>query len=293
MRARVLLGLLGVLLAHQEAHADCGIPQWVGTADGTAIPFQGSLYIYDESLSWNDEPSAQPKADVTWEGAKAGEVTWTRVGPAVARLDYVGFVGTTLKVHLRQWDETFSYPIVEGWRPSTRAPHALHTWHQVNEWTCSSTDSLMIQIDQRAAAVRVKWSFFEVRDPIELILPARTERSKVVVELGKINCGSASIDPEDLRRGGKLELWAIRFDGSEQKIEGLPDRVATGEMPDDERGLDGAFTLVSTNDPKVAAKLPSTPGWIPLAALLLLGSAVIIGWRLGGRSGNGCSSALR
>jgi hypothetical protein len=300
MRVLVLLGgLLGVLLAHQEARADCAIPRWIGTASGTAVPFVGSLYVYDESLGWGDDGRVKPLADVSWEGGKAGDVTYTRVGDTVVRLDYVGFPGTTLKVQF-PWDETYSYPLVQSWRPATRAPRVLHTWHHVSSWACSSTDTLMIQIDQRVAAVR---AVFTYRGPLpeaseddyvrEVILPARAERSKVVIELGKINCGSASIDPEYLRRGGKLELWAIRFDGSEAKIEGLPDRVATGEMPDDERGIDGAFTLVSTDAPAAAAKLPSTPRWIPFAALLLLGGAVIIGWRLAARSGNGCSSALR
>jgi len=291
---RVLL-LLGILLAWKEAQADCGIPQWMGTADGTAVPFTGSLYIYDESLGFGGRTTVaaeeQPWVEVAWDG-KPGETSFTRIGEAVARLDYTGFPGTTMKVHLKQWDDTFSYHLEAQWRASTKQPRVLQTWHHTSAWTCSWADSLMIQLDQRAAAVRARWTYGG--KTTEWVVPPRTERSKVVVELGKINCGSTTLAPQQLAAGGKLELFAIRFDGSEVPITGLPTRISTKYVRDDERGLDAALTLVSLDEPKLAAAAPrKVSKWIGVAALLLLGCGLILGFRLAGKSGNGCSQALR
>ncbi|HEY5922287.1 MAG TPA: hypothetical protein VIV11_11480 [Kofleriaceae bacterium] len=290
MRGMYLIGLLGSLLAVSEARADCGFPQWMGTADGTAVPSRGSLYIYDESLSLDDH-AAQPRAEVTWSGGEQGSVRFTRVEDAVARLDYEGPVGATMTVALRQWDETFAYQLVDWWKPSEIQPRVVHYWHNTDEWTCSWADSLMIQLDQRVAAVRARWTYNQ--RAVEWTLPPRTQGSKVVVELGKVNCGGATIPPEQLVEGGELELVAIRFDGSQIPITGLPKRISTTMIGKSSVGLGSALTLVSIDDaPRM--KRRSRPGqWIGFVALTLLGAGLLIGWRLAGRSANGCSQALR
>src|SRR5262245_29699671 len=110
---RVLL-LFGILLACEEAHASCGIPVWIGTAGDTAVPFVGSLFIYDESLRWASDEKRPPTTEVTWDG-EPGTVTVTRIGETVARLDYAGFIGTTMKVHVRQAGKTLSYHLIDHW----------------------------------------------------------------------------------------------------------------------------------------------------------------------------------
>jgi hypothetical protein len=281
-----LLVTLGILLACHEVRADCAVPQWVGGADRTVLPTTGSLYIYDETLGWGEN---LPRADVTWTGTP-GTSRFTRVGETVVRLDYAGKPGGAMEVHLRAWDETMTYELDARWQAPNGDPRALRYWHHVHEWTCSNADSVMIQIDQRAAAVRARWTY--EGKTTEWIVPPHTERSKVVVELGKINCGTTTIPPEQLANGGKLELVAIRFDGSEVPIR-MPKLISTLDMTQDPRGMDAAFALVSLDEPKVAAPKHKPSAWIGFAAVLLLTVAPVIGYALVRRSANGCSPALR
>jgi len=55
-----------------------------------------------------------------------------------------------------------------------------------------------------------------------------------VLELGTFNCGSTTVDPEELAVGGHLALIAIRADRSEIAVTGLPELLSSKEMPSDE-----------------------------------------------------------
>ena len=286
---RAVLGLLGVLLATSDARADCAIPQWVGTADGTPVPTTGVLDVHDESLRWSDKDP--PMVEVLWTGTGAGTATFTRVDDAVARLDYAGPAGSQLMLRFTRGDEQVSFRLVERWRMPDAAPRVLRYWHQVYAWTCSSSDSMMLQLDQHTAAVRARWTYNG--RTVDYIEAARTDGSKAVVELGSINCGGESIPVDQLRDGGRLELFAIRHDGSEVKIEGLPARITTRDIGVEDRGLDAASVLVTLDaPPPVVMRAATKPGHtraIVALAMLLLGA--MLGIRLAGRSASGCSPA--
>ena len=268
---RILL-FLSVVFAAAEARADCAIREWFGTPDGTKLPPSGVLFIHDEMLGYNDDA---PSVEHRWIG-QPGHLTVHRVEDAIARIEYVGFAGSTLVIKNRR-DEEVKYPLVEEWSPYPRSPRVLTYWHQEMEWTCSWADSLIVQIDQPVAAIRARWSY-EGR-AVEWIEATQTERTKIVVELGKINCGGTTIQPDQLREGGELELFAIRFDGSEVAIRGMPKWISLAKMPTINAGVEGALTIVDGNDPPRAAppkRYGRTLGAIVLAIFAL---GMVLAWR--------------
>jgi hypothetical protein len=126
----------------------------------------------------------------------------------------------------------------------------------------------MLQIDQPTAAFRVFWRFKD-RPARELVIPARTAANNVnVLELGKIDCGRASIDPYELAAGGILTLVAIRYDGSEVAVSGLPPTISTVDMPSSEAGLGRAIGFPLGTEP-VAPVPPADHDW-PFHLFLLL-----------------------
>lgn len=114
-----------------------------------------------------------------------------------------------------------AYRLTADWRAPTDAPQVTKYWHREYEWTCSSEDTFNFEIDQATAAIRVRWTYRG--DTTETIVPARGD----VLKLGKINCGGSTLDPAELHAGGHLELIAIRLDGTEVRIGGLPATVST------------------------------------------------------------------
>lgn len=272
MRVVVVLGIL--IAAASNARADCAIPQWVGTAPGTNVPLRGSLFVHDESLAWDED--APPHVDVGWTGTVHLQIT--RVEPTVARIDYVGTDRSEIQIRHRYRDETSSYKLDRDWAAPTRKPHVLQYWHDVSEWACSSSDELLIQLDQHTAAVRARWTYNG--RTVEYIEAARTDGSKAVVPFGKIDCGWSSIPPEQLESGGEIELYAIRLDGSEVRIPNMPRHVATSEMPAREDNFEGAFTVVT--EKKSAKHVERAPAskWVGAGVLVLLAFGAVLGLRL-------------
>jgi hypothetical protein len=107
------------------------------------------------------------------------------------------------------------------------APRVLQYWHDVSP--CS--DAVMIQLDQPVAQVIARWTFAGAMD--ERVVTPQTD----VVELGTTECDEPNLDMTQLAAGGHLELIAIRADGSQITVRGLPARLATAEMPQDGNGL--------------------------------------------------------
>lgn len=274
MRALAVVGIL--IAASSNARAECAIPQWVGTAAGTPVPLRGSLFVHDESLAWSDD--MHPDLDVGWYGNVEVEVT--RVEPAVARIDYVGADKSEIVIRHRYSDETSSYKLDRDWAAPAQKPRVLQYWHHVAEWTCSWSNALMIQLDQPTAAVRARWTYNG--RTVEYIEAARTDGTKAVVQLGKINCGGTSIPPEKLETGGELELYAIRLDGSEVRIPNMTRRISTADMPARDDNFEGAFTIVTQKKPANAAHAAPAPAskWVGAAVLLLLAVGAALGLRL-------------
>lgn len=208
---KLVLAALVTLALAPAAHADCAIPTWIGTPDGTTLPPHGTLYIYDDR---SDAPDR------------------------VVRHEYDAGLSTTIDVKVG-W-ETMTYPIDARWKPPADAPRVIQYWHHASEWTCSYADSWMIQVDQPTAAFRIRWTNIDdIGTTLEYIEPAKTGAGgRSVVEIGKHDCiGQMKITPEQLAAGGFLELVAIRVDGSEVEVAGLPDLMKTSEMRTSEGGV--------------------------------------------------------
>jgi hypothetical protein len=208
MRSALAMVVVLVFATPQRADAMCGSPRWVGT-ESSAVPTRGALYVYDDILEY--KPHQQ---EVSWNGTP-GVAVQSKVAKAVVRIDYAGVAGSELVVN------GVAYRLTAEWRAPVETPSVVRWWHHEHKWTCSSSDTLNVEISQPTAAVRVRWTF--EGETTETIVPAR----RSVLELGKIDCGGTTLDPEELDTGGHLELTAIRVDGSEVPIRGLPATIST------------------------------------------------------------------
>jgi hypothetical protein len=256
---------VGLVVAARSAQASCDSPRWVGTPTGATIPATGSLYVYDEGLSFR-EPVRKGGGPI---------VRQTKVSDTVLKLDYVTKAD---ELEIPYDHRPTILNVNPAWKPPAAAPRVIQYWHHKHEWTCSEADSLMLQIDQPTAAFRVYWQSGD-RPMRELIMPAQTDENHVsVLELGKINCGEVSIDPAELAAGGKLVVMAIRFDGSEVAVSGLPATVSTAQMPTSSDGLARAIGFPAGTE--ATASVPSSNAdhdWpFHLFVLLLIPAAALL-----------------
>ena len=249
-----LLAGLAVLSVHTRAEAECGNPHWVGTPTGATIPAKGSLYRYDESLAYRDPKSTGGPI-----------VAQTKISDTVVRLDYVTKAD---ELELSDEYEPTLLQVSPTWQPPAAAPRVIQYWHETYAWTCSSSNSVMLQIDQPTAAFRVFWQ--SRNHPAKTwIIPARTAENNInVLELGKVNCGSTSIDPDELAAGGILTLMAIRYDGSEVAVTGLPPTLSSAEMPTGDTGITRAIGYQAGAAP--TASVPPVDHDFPFHLFLLL-----------------------
>ena len=244
MRALLIAALLAG--AAPAAHADCGIPTWMGTWTDSPVPLEGTLYMY----------TGDGRGDLgivpAWEFTDGhGNAEAYHVSPTVVRVDYSGTPGSHLTVKTRYGDD-YVYELDGAWRAPATAPRVLQYWHRVDEWTCSYSNSLMVQTDQETAAYRVTW--VPAAGPKrEFVMPAVTDVGRSALELGKINCSGESLPVDQLAHGGHLELVAIRVDRSEVAVTGLPYLISTAKLAPDSSGLSRAFMMPST--PRAAPHL--------------------------------------
>lgn len=254
---KLVVGLVSALIsiaATQSADAKCGTPHWVGTPNGASIPQTGTLYVYDEALS---------HAELKHRGGPI--VRQTRLDNNVIKLDYASQAD---ELELADDDEPTILNPHATWKPPAAAPRVIQYWHQVSSWTCSSADLLWLQVDQPTAAFRVVWEAKD-RPARQFVFPARTGANHVsALPLGKIDCGSTTIDPAELAAGGRLTLFAIRFDGSEVAVSGLPATIATTQMPTTEDGI--ARSIGFPLGTERTAPLPPTDHDWPFHLFLLL-----------------------
>jgi len=256
-----LAGLVGfglVVAWSANAAAECGTPEWLGTPTGATIPSHGSLYLYRE----------------VGDGMKVGGpiTAVTKVSESVMRIDYATKAD---ELEIASAQEPALYQISGLWKPPAAAPRVIQSWHHKHAWTCSSSDSVMLQIDQPTTAFRVFWRFKD-HPTRELIVPARTAEGNVnVLELGKINCGHASIDPDELAAGGILTLIAIRYDGSEVAVAGLPPTVSTVDMVTTQDGLERAIAFPAGTEPIAPVPYQDHDWPFHLFLLLLIPAAAL------------------
>lgn len=213
-----------------RADAECGIPHWFGAADGSALPARGSIYVHHEMMRFGDASDAPPQPLIRWIGASS-TVSVEKVSDVVIRIDYDAphAFGAELQTDPEDYYESTHVTFDPRWTAPATAPRVISYWHDKTSWTCSSSDVLRIQVDQPTAAFRLRWTFAgETREWIEA---GRTSDDATLLELGKIDCGSKTVDPEELAAGGHLEVIAIRSDRSEITVTGLPSRISTADMP--------------------------------------------------------------
>jgi hypothetical protein len=196
------------------------------------------------------------------------------VGDSVVRLDYV------TKADELEIADTFEPTILQvnpTWKAPAAAPRVVQYWHYEAEGGCSNSDSLMLQIDQPTAAFRVYWQSGEL--PVrEMIIPAKTRENNVnVLELGKMYCvGESSIDPAELAAGGTLVLMAIRYDGSEVAVSGLPQTISTAKMATSEDGLDRAIGFPAGTEPTASVPPVDHDFAFHMFLLLLIPTAALV-----------------
>ena len=265
MRAVLVAAALlsvAVVAAPRSARADCGIPVWMGSRTESRVPLEGSLYMYVGN--GRGDFAILPTFEFS-DGL--GNAEAFHISPTVVRLDYSGAPGSRLTVKTA-WDDAWVYKLDATWRAPATAPRVLQFWHHVYEWTCSYTDSLMVQTGQETAAYRVTW--VPVHGPRrELVMPARTDVDRSALELGKINCSTESLPVDELAAGGHLELTAIRVDRSEVAVVGLPDLISTAKLASDPDGLRHAFLIPDPPRAAPPAK-PHVTGGTTLALVVLL-----------------------
>jgi len=218
-----------------RADADCGLPRWFGAVDGSTLPVQGSVYLHHEVMArFGTEGAVLPQPIFRWTGA-ASTLAVHQVSDVVVRIDYDAPHAFGAELAADSYDD-WDLPRVtfdRAWTAPAKLPRVVQYWHDVSSWACSSTDTVTIQLDQPVAAVRVRWTFRgQVREWIEV--PRSDEPTKSVLKLGKLDCGSTTVDPEELAVGGHLALIAIRADRSEVAVTGLPAFLSSKEMPADE-----------------------------------------------------------
>lgn len=222
-----LLALTLLMAAPRIANADCACLPKVSPSSGV-VPVRGSLYLGSVYLLERFEVS------VKWIGTP-GTATWT-VQDGVARLDYSGSDGAELVVVMFKEHEHGRYKLDADWRAPATPPHAIRFDHHESSWRCASTDALFIDLDQSTAAVRVRWTHSGTTTTRVLATDGR-------VELGQVSCCGETLSPEELHDGGTLELVAIRTDGSEAPILGVP-RFVYADMYSSETTVAGSLRAV-------------------------------------------------
>lgn len=239
MKLAGLLVVSVVLSLPGRADAECGNPTWIGTPTATKIPQRGSLYVYNAQLGYYETDLLKAKGAIKQK---------TKVGETVIRMDYET-QADELEIKLDDYSSAPVYNVDRWWRAPRLPPRVIQYWHHVYQWTCSFADSLMLQIDQPTAAFRALWR--APGKPVrEWIIPARTDAGNVnVLELGKVDCGSTTIEPAELLAGGELTLIAIRFDGTEIAVAGLPAWISSKDLIKTSDGLDRAIQFEPGTEP--------------------------------------------
>lgn len=253
----LLLSLALTFLAQRPAAATCGCKAKVAPEPG-AVPVRGSVFVEPRLV-------AEGFIKVRWFG-DAGTSSWV-VGKDVARLDYSGPEGSELVVMIGE-HERAHYKLTSAWRPPSVPPRAIDLDHHESSWRCASTDALFIHLDQPTAAVRIRWTHAGKTttwlDPVD-----------GHVALGHNSCCGENIDPEELHEGGEFELIAIRVDGSEARVQGLPKFVFA-----DVYTLSTSFS----NNGEPVPSDPALPSWLRFViSIALIGAAAVIARRLSAR----------
>jgi hypothetical protein len=232
MRA-ILVGLtLLSLISAREARADCAAPspQWSVLA-GDVVPAKATLFYF--APRWQ----AVTIPPMVSAGGSAVPSTWSVESENEAFITYRLRFETSgkqwVKVSLEgRGDVRFR---VEPWRRPAESATARALARKHDQWTCSHTDILPVEIDTRASAFRVEW--FDTRSGSEdaghgtAIFPRQAEEffqwtasgEKIPdpiahLELGHSNCFGGYSVPKDNLDHLSLRITPLYRDGTEGAV---------------------------------------------------------------------------
>ncbi len=280
---------LSVLLASVVAHAAparamCGTPRWLGTAPAVSIPAEGVLYVASAAEAI---PGLTLGDGATWRLEPAG-------GPGgldVAALHYVADAPGSLTVGWGDWgDPQATLRVDAAWTAPAEPPRVVSLGRSQHQWMCSWQDAIAIQVDQPVAAFRVRW-WTEAAGWSTAIIPPRARTSDgpstPVLLLGKVDCAGETVPVAALQAGAIVDVAAIRFDGSEVAVTGVPpvldlDDVApftevTYVRPEDVAALVGARAAAAAVGPVIPHGLDGSGPRTGATALALLVGAALLG----------------
>jgi hypothetical protein len=177
------------------------------------VPLHGTIYVKDEVGS-----DGLRSPYIRWYGP-SGHVSKTRLSPNDVRIEYRGPAGTTLMV------DNNRFRLRDDWRRSERAPRVIDTIHVIEQSSDYELDVVNMALDQTVVGVRARWTH-EGRRREWLSVPRTPDN---VIMFGDIVCGATNPEPEELWKGGHLELTAIYADGSERDV-AMPARFSSAAM---------------------------------------------------------------
>jgi hypothetical protein len=195
--AAVLIAFVAFELA---ADAKCARPMWLGTPAGTTVPPRGTMY------------------------RQTGE----RAEPRPYQAALGAFVVSAGSSEL--------FIVDPAWKPPVDPPRVVAILRRKYKWTCSHTNAAAIQLDQPVAAVRVAWTYEgQSHETIVAPLPERTRNGvdlpSAWILLGYVSCTGQTMSTFALEAGVTVDMTAIRVDGSEVKVEGLPPILDFDDLP--------------------------------------------------------------
>ncbi len=271
---KLALALL-VAAVPRIAAAACDSPHWIGTPSGTALPMRGTLFVHDGATT----PVVQP----VWHGGPPMLWRQTQIADHLVRIDYVVATSTLLELDAES-SEPRQFSFDPSWRTPAAAPNVIRSWHREHSPDCPEADTVMLQVNQATAAFRVRWTFGA--KVTELVVPARTaDGNKSVLELGRLGSGE-NLDPAELHEGGELAITAIRIDGSEVAVTGIPAFLATANMRTVPEGMEHAFRIGQLKPEPVAVlkAAPEKRGFdlreVVVALVVGLGAWIVIRTRI-------------
>jgi hypothetical protein len=234
------------------------------------------LYVYSNTRAFSGEypnqRSERVPLRVRWIGTP-GTVEQSEVSRDVTKISYRGEAGSQLVLGASY--ETARYKLADTWRAPSLTPTAQGFEHDDSGGGCPSWNVLRVTLDQPTAAIRIRWTFADVT--FEWVLPAEGE----LILIGERSCGGTTVPTEQLAIGGRLELIAIRLDGSEIAVRGVPSTISFNDAAKIDSRAEIKAALLELRRAETPRELPDVVDERVIASLVLLGASLVIaGWWL-------------
>jgi hypothetical protein len=180
-----------------------------------SLPTKGVLFVFDGG--------ARPKTSLEW-ATRTGRAWINYANESVTKIAYEGPAGSQFSIDTV--GDSGTYVLTSHALPNNPPRVVGYTRHGEPGWNV-----LVLELDQPIAAVRARWAHHG--RTIEYFEVAQYGVTGVWVLLGTRPCWQhTSIPPNELAEGGYLELIAIRYDGSEVPISGMPSWISTAGNPE-------------------------------------------------------------